>query len=665
MQLSESVKSLPLVGDSYAKRLTRLNILSVEDLLNHTPVRYIDFSKKSLIREAPLGELVTIECQIISIRNAYTKLGKVIQEAKVSDGESTLKVVWFRQTYLVRTLPEGTFVALTGKLSFWGREKAFVSPSFEKIQASAQQIHSGRLVAHYRETAKVTSKWIRRVIHKTISNVTIDDYLPEDILISESLLPLHAALKKIHLPDSMEDAEKARMRLAFDELLKLQVAALERKLEWIKTHKSKPLHVKEKDIAKFKKLLPYNLTPSQERSIDEVVKDIQSDIPMNRLLEGDVGSGKTIIAAFGSYVAHLNGFSSVIMAPTQILAEQHVRNLKKLFSKAKIQVFLVTGKTKTIGGEPGIYVGTQALLHRPLPEDCAFITIDEQHRFGVRQRATILSKASFYPHTLTMTATPIPRTIALTLYGDLSLSTLDELPKDRKKIKTWVVSEQKRKSAYKWIEKEIKNKKSQAFIVCPLIDESENITEAKSVKLEYEKLKKVFPRLKTQMLHGKMKAEEKEKVLSNFRSDSVKILVATPVIEVGIDFPNATIIMIESAERFGLAALHQLRGRVGRGEKESYCLLMTESTSEKVKKRLALMEKGISGRELAEEDLALRGPGEIFGTKQSGLPELTTARWTDIDIIKKTRELAETIINNQEKYSKIVSYIKSKQISEN
>ncbi len=669
MQLADSVTSLPFVGDVMEKKLKKLGIHTIYDLLHHVPSRYSDFSKTSSVENLKIGEQVTVEGQIISLRNIYTKTGKVMQEGVISDGENTISVIWFRQVYLIKTLPVGTMVALTGKVGFWGKKKALTSPNYEKIFENKERLHSGRIVPIYPETAGVTSKWIRRLVKTALEKIGNDDYLSPNFLKEEKLLSITESFTKIHEPKALVDTEEGRIRLAYNELLALELAQRERRNEWLKKSVSKKLITNNKTIENFLTNIPFTPTPSQKRSMEEIALEISDSIPMNRLLEGDVGSGKTLVAAYAAFIASENNASTLIMAPTQILAAQHFKVLTTLLTPFNIPVFQVTSKDKVKAvKEKGVYVGTQALLFKLITAEVGLVVIDEQHRFGVGQRSELSDQeGTNVPHTLTMTATPIPRTIALTLYGDLSLSTLDELPSGRKPITTWVVPKKKRDSAYEWIDKQIKTEEAQVFVVCPLIDESESekMKEVKSATVEFDRLKKLFPKRRIALLHGRMKNTEKDEILTDFRNKNYDILVTTPVVEVGIDIPNATIMVIEAADRFGLAALHQLRGRVGRGEKQSYCLLMSENTSEKATTRLKAMSKTLSGRELAELDLSLRGPGEIFGTKQSGLPELRIARWTDIDLIKKVKLSAEKVMEDPQLYSSIMEYFKMLQKAAN
>ncbi|HKZ34380.1 MAG TPA: ATP-dependent DNA helicase RecG, partial [Patescibacteria group bacterium] len=453
------------------------------------------------------------------------------------------------------------------------------------------------------------------------------------------------AVWEIHFPTSMDMVEKARKRLAFDELFVLQLAVGTNKRTWKKRKPVHPIRVPDGTLDTFLTHLPFTATNAQIRCMKELQRDLSSGYPMNRLLQGDVGSGKTVVAAFAMYLAHLNGFLSTLMAPTDILAKQHYHTLRSLFGPLGIPVDLVTAsqKTKTSGFE-SVVVGTHALIYKKVHlENVAVTIVDEQHRFGVEQRV-VLKRKGKAPHILTMTATPIPRTVALTLYGDLDLSTVDEMPKGRKIIQTWVVPPHKRQAAYQWV----REQKTQAFIVCPLIEESETLTTVRAATKEYEKLQKdVFPDLSLGLLHGRMKAKEKDHVLQSFREQNLSILVATPVVEVGIDIPHATIMVIEAAERFGLAQLHQLRGRVGRSDRQSYCLLFTDSPDPLVTERLKHLEHTHSGMQLSELDLKLRGPGELFGTRQHGYQELRIADYSDITLIEETKKEAETILETK------------------
>ncbi|PJC76423.1 ATP-dependent DNA helicase RecG [Candidatus Shapirobacteria bacterium CG_4_8_14_3_um_filter_39_11] len=638
MDLNSPVGVLPMVGPIYQKRLEKIGIKTFKDLIYHIPARYLDFREKSPISRLSIGESITIKGKVDSIKNLYTRSGKKIQLAQVSDKSGSVDVIWFNQPFLIKTIKEGETYSFSGKVDWFGRKKAMISPL----------INTFGIVPIYPETYGISSKWLRGKIKTAYQLIggEITEYLPQ----TYGFLDLPSAIKEIHFPNDPDRAKKARERLAFDELLALQITNLKRKSAWQKNHPVYNLEINRKEINQFIDNLPFKLTVSQNKVIDEIIEDLQKPYPMNRLLEGDVGSGKTVVAAAAAFIAFLNGCQSVIMAPTQILAQQHFDTLNNLLQPFKVRISLITSAiTEKDLGRCDIFVGTHSLIHQKINIDkVALVVIDEQHKFGVEQREHLvkkIGKKNISPHVLTMTATPIPRTVALTFYGDLDLSTLNETPEGRQKITTWVVPKEKRDNAYKWIDKNIQKIGSQVFIVCPLIEESESETlkDIRSVTKEYQSLKKIFKGRKLGLLHGKLKMEEKNKVVDDFRSRKLDILVATPVVEVGIDIPNATIMVIEAADRFGLAQLHQLRGRVGRSDIKSYCLLFYQNEGEKSKARLSAMEKGISGFELAELDLKLRGPGEIFGLRQSGIPELKIASWTDIDLIKKAKEAAEEI----------------------
>ena len=527
------------------------------------------------------------------------------------------------------------------------------------------------MVPIYNETFGISSKWLRARI-KTALEIfgnQISEFIPQEILTKENLISEKDAILKIHFPENKDIADRARYRLAFDELFLIQLSSLLRKKEWETKVVGKKLQVDPKKVLFFINKLPFSLTSAQQRCIKEILSDLQKEVPMNRLLQGDVGSGKTVVAAIAAFVAYQNGYDTLIMAPTEILANQHHVTLQSLLSPFGVPVELITGSHKRVEEQesrrvktnnkttryqdsnlanPKVIVGTHSLLYQEFEHyHVGLVVVDEQHRFGVEQRA-LLAKKGASPHFLTMTATPIPRTIALTLFGDLNLSVIDEMPKGRLKVKTWVVPKEKRKNAYSWIRTHVKGTKEQAFIICPLIEESETLISIKAVTKEFLTLsKEIFPDLRLGLLHGKIKAKEKEKILTELKEGKLDILVSTPVVEVGIDIPDATIMMIEGADRFGLAQLHQLRGRVGRSDLQSFCLLFTENETPMVIKRLKSLEKTSLGMELAELDLKLRGPGEVYGTKQHGFPDLCVATFTDLNLIQKTRFWAEQIANSQ------------------
>ncbi|MCL4397498.1 ATP-dependent DNA helicase RecG [Patescibacteria group bacterium] len=639
---------IPGVGPAYARKLEKLGIRTARDLLYHLPSRYEDFSLISKIANLQEGETVTVQGKILEIKNVYTKNGFMLQQAKIQDDTGTLDILWFNQRFLTRVLHKDDYVSLSGKVEKNNHKLQLTAPQYEVIYPGKGAIHTGRLVPVYPETEGISSKWLRGKIHTLLENIRevgkINEYLPKVVLEENGLMPLQEAIIKVHFPDNLKQAEEAKKRLAFDELLLAQVQAKVRRDELQKKQVGNKLEIVgvRKDLTALTARLPFELTAAQKKVVNEIYQDLASARPMNRLLQGDVGSGKTVVAALAMLATTLNGFQAALMAPTEILANQHYETLRKL----GMDVGIATGSKKDYQNK-GIIVGTHALLSDDLNfKKLGLIVIDEQHRFGVSQRAKLAEKG-INPHILTMTATPIPRTIALTLYGDLNLSVLDELPKNRLPVKTWVVPKHKRKAAYEWI----KQQKTQAFIVCPLIEESETLQTVKSAKTEYDYLSKnVFPDLKLGLLHGRMKPKEKDKVLEDFRRGKLDILVATPVVEVGIDIPTATIMVIEAADRFGLAQLHQLRGRVGRADRQSYCLLFTENESEYAVKRLKNLEKINNGMELAEIDLRFRGPGQRFGTAQHGRWDLRIADFSDLDLIERTNQLAQKVTLNLENF---------------
>lgn len=628
MELTDSVTILPFIGPTYEKKLEKLGILTISDLLHHIPHRYLDFSKITKISDLKIGEVVTTIGTITSIKNQPTKSGRLMQIGQIEDTTGKVSVAWFSQPFLTKMLFPGTKIAISGELSWFNKNPAFFSPQYEKIDPTHDTVHTGKIVGVYPETAGLSSKWLKARIKYVLDRIKIENQ-KDDL-----------SLRKIHFPNNLEEVKKAKERLAFNEFYNILIEAKKRKAK-IKNKKSIKLNIDNKVINNFINSLPFTLTKSQQKVIAEILSDLSKKTPMNRLLQGDVGSGKTIVSAIASYVTFLNGYQTVFLAPTQILANQHYDTMKNLFKDLPIRISLITGSTiKKELGINDIIIGTHALLSKTF-EKVGFLIIDEQHKFGVKQINFLQNPpAGGNPHVLTMTATPIPRTIAQTLFSDMDLSILDELPKGRQKIKTWLVPNTKRDAAYNWIRSQLTVNGSQCFIICPLVEESESETlkDVKSVKKEYLKLITIFKDFKLGLLHGRMKESEKTQVLNDFRTRKLDILVSTPVVEVGIDVPNATIMLIEGADRFGLAQLHQLRGRIGRGIKESYCLLFTKNDSVKAVQRLSALAKITSGFELAELDLKLRGAGDVLGTKQSGFGNLKIADWSQTKLIKLALE---------------------------
>lgn len=674
MDLQTPLDKASRVYKMYSRRLVKLGILKVEDFIYHFPFRYEDYSLISKIAKIQAGETVTVKGKVIEIKNEYTRRGKKLQKAKVADESGVIDVIWFNQPYLTRSIHKDDIIYLSGKVELNIHKLVFMSPEHEvEFSNDYRNIHTGRLVPVYPETYGVSSKWLRRQTYKILNDHAdeIVDFLPSEIINDNKFFNLKESLLQIHFPDNLENVEKAKERLSFDELFLLQLSSISKRSRWKKMVTSNKFDLKKykSKIEEFISSLPFKLTSAQNKAIGEIFIDLSVDKAMNRLLEGDVGSGKTVVSAIAMYLAYLNGYQSVLMAPTEILALQHYKTISDLLAPFGLKVGLATGSKKLsiINSQFSILVGTHAVLHGKIEfNNLGLIVIDEQQRFGVEQRALIRKKGN-NPHFLTMTATPIPRTVALTMFGDLDLSYLNQMPIGRKRVKTWLIPPSKRNNAYEWIKKEIAENKSQAFIICPFIEESENMITVRAATVEYEKLKKEnFPKLNLGLLHGKMKAKEKDDVLAKFRNKELDILVSTPVVEVGIDIPNATVIMIEASDRFGLAQLHQLRGRVGRGDKQSYCLLFTESVSEKTIQRLKALETKYIGAELAELDLKLRGPGELHGTMQHGIPKLKIASFSNFELIEKVRKVADKIYPQISKYpllSEKIESLTSKEIS--
>ncbi len=668
MNLDNDIQFLTGVGPKYAAKLKRLGIETIRDLLFYYPWRYDDFSHPRQISSLRIGDDAIIKTKILSIKKSYTRRRFLtLIEAELVDDSGQIKAVWFNQPFLLNILRQGDIWLFAGKVNwdFAGKKKTLTVSQYEKEPV---------ILPVYSETAGVTSKYLRKLIKPILTNYShtskvweegIEEYLPENLLKAEKLIGLTEALQKIHFPASLTNIEFAKKRLTFDELFFLSLRMLSNKAALSKTH-AIALTFDKKILQKFVAKLPFKLTNAQRRAAWEIICDLGKTRPMNRLLEGDVGSGKTVVAAMAVLVTQRAGHQSVWLAPTEILANQHFKNVSKLLKPFKIGTGLWTSANKKSNLEKDdLIIGTHALIQKSIKfRKLALIIVDEQHRFGVKQRAylkkgTVPSKGTvpdvatnIVPHFLSMTATPIPRTLALALYGDLDLSIIDELPKERKKIITKIIAPQNRNSAYEFIKKQVALGR-QAFVICPLIEPKDNLkinlfdSDRKSVVEEYEKLSKnIFPDLKIGLIHGKMKSKEKDAIMDKFKKNKINILISTAVIEVGIDIPNTSVMMIESAERFGLAQLHQFRGRVGRSEHQSYCFLFSESWSEITKKRLHAMAGCHSGFELAEIDLKLRGPGDAAGIRQSGLPDLKMASLRDTIMIEKARKAAEKIITN-------------------
>lgn len=663
MNLDTPLRQISGIGYVQGVRLASLNLITVSDLISHFPFRYDDFSETVNIAEAQLNTKVTLKGEIWSIKNVYTRARKVLTQAIFNDGSNSINLTWFNQSYLTKSISVGDQLQISGKLTKYGSKLSIIMPVWEKLSSlspelvpTKRSLHTGGLIPIYPETEGLSSKWLRTKISEILPKVElfIEDPLPDDI--KGKMLNLKDAYKKIHFPEGYEDVDLATKRLSFDEIFWIQLKNLMVKNLWENKQSVEAFEVNKKKLDDFINNLPFKLTNAQLKVLDEILKNLQKGLPMNRLVQGEVGSGKTVVAAIAAFVAHLNGFKTLYMAPTEILAFQHHANFKKLLEPLGIRVGLYTGskkftKKKDLVEDPQIIIGTHALISEKLQaSDVGLVIIDEQQRFGVEQRAILRGKAKI-PHFLTMTATPIPRTVALTLYGDLDLSIIDELPKGRIAIKTHYVPSKKRNDAYKFIQQKV-DAGDQVYIITPLIEISETMLTVKAAKDEFETLQKVFPKLKLGLLHGRLKPKEKDEALIAFKDKKYDILVSTSVVEVGVDVPNATIMVIEGAEKFGLAQLHQLRGRVGRGTKESFCFLFSTTEDSSVTSRLKNLEKISDGLKLAEIDLKIRGSGEIFGKRQSGRFDLKIATFNDLELIEKTRSAAQKLLSEDSSLAK-------------
>ncbi|MFA6995306.1 MAG: ATP-dependent DNA helicase RecG [Patescibacteria group bacterium] len=651
VNINSSIIELHRVGKTTSTLLKKLGLNTVHDLLFYFPFRYDDFSNQIKIAEIKANTTVNISGTIELIQNKKSARRRMfVTEALISDDSDSLKVIWFNQPFLTRTYHVGDQISVSGRVSENYGQLTMISPVSEKIY-SQELIHTSGLVPNYHLTSNLTQKQIRFLVKEIIALADQEsDWLPAEIKIRLKLLDLKIALRQIHFPKNNAEISDAQKRLGFTELFLRQLKAQMIKRE-LKTRRSLPIKFQELKTKKFVSSLPFKLTDDQKKSAWEILQDLTKTEPMSRLLEGDVGSGKTLVVVLALLNVALNKKQAVLMVPTEILARQHFDSISKILNDYNFRISLLTHSHKDPNAtNADIIIGTQALIQDKIKFDnLALAVVDEQHRFGVSQRQKIIdfnSALDLTPHFLSLTATPIPRSLALTIYGDLDLSIIKQQPVGRRPIITKIITESKRQAAYNFIRSEIKAGR-QAFVICPLIDISDRLG-VKSVKVEHKKLdQEIFPELKVGLLHGRLKAAEKEQVMADFLTNKIQILVATSVIEVGVDVPNSTIMIIEGAERFGLAQLHQFRGRVGRSDRQSYCFLFPsneELSNEKTITRLEALTKYNNGFELAKIDLKLRGAGEIYGTGQSGFPELQIASLFDYDLIKKAQAEASALI---------------------
>ena len=695
--LQTAVEKIPRIGVTYAKRLKKFGIKTVQDLLFYFPARYDDFSEIISISQARqrLGDTVCVQGEIIEIETTPSLYGRMaITKVVVQDRTAQINVMWFNQPYLEKSLKENDFICLAGKIGLGKEGLFFNSPAYERINEIGENeelTHTGRIVPVYSETRGVTSRWLRYIIKPLLYRFCdqIKESLPPEIIKKYKFLPIQEAVWQLHFPESFEHADAAKNRFSFEEIFLIQLNVLKEKIRLMQ----KKAHAcpMDADLMKsFTDSLPFQLTDSQKKCAFAILKDLEKTVPMSRLLEGDVGSGKTVVATMAALNVFKCGHQIAFMAPTEILAKQHFKTVSELLKNYGARIGMMTGKDARIykdgettevskksllgdleNGQLDIVIGTHSLIQKGVEfKDLALVVLDEQHRFGVDQRDQLIKNKKVVPHLLSMTATPIPRTLALTVYGDLDLSLIDEMPKNRKKIKTIIVEPAQRKEAYNFIRKEVEGGKG-VFVIFPKIDSAATkqkeldkkgittgsfipqnydlgrlgINEVKALKEEYERLsKEVFPDLRITMLHGKMKAAEKERIMLDFKKGEIDILLSTSVVEVGVDVPRATIMMIEGAERFGLSQLHQFRGRVGRSDMQSYCFLFTTDPSQLNRKRLKALVESNNGFELAEKDLEIRGPGSLYGTMQSGLPDMAMQGLSNIFLVEKTRAAAKELL---------------------
>jgi len=675
------LKNIPKITPKYIKILEKLGLFTVQDFLFYLPFRYDDFSKTVALSEEYLNSVITVSAFVTKTKlNRIFKRKMTIAEVMLEDENQTpLKAVWFNQPFILDSMPIGTEVRLSGKLELKGKYLTLTNPAWER--ASREKTNTGQLVPIYSETPGITSKWIRWQMKTFFANITdLEDYVPEDLRKKLHLYSLLSALRQIHFPENQEKLLIAQKTFAFREMFLMQLKTLQMKNTW-EAQSATRLKFDEKLIEEFIENLPFNLTGAQHRASLEILKDLEKTSPMNRLLNGDVGAGKTVVSAISALSALAQKKQVAILAPTEVLALQHFQSFSKLFKNYDFKIALLTSSYKLVfknwepkaqkitreqmiaqieNGEINLVIGTHAIIQKDVAfKNLALVIIDEQHRFGVAQRSVLQQetlelkdgKKKTIPHLLTMTATPIPRTLAIAFFGSLDLSILDEMPKNRKPIKTRIVLPTQRDQVYAFMRKEI-DAGRQVFVILPFVEESKVLTEVKAATEEHKKLSVIFPEYSLGLLHGRLKSKEKETVMQDFKEKKSQILVSTSVVEVGIDIPNATIMLIENSDRFGLSQLHQFRGRVGRGEQQSYCFLFTESTTETSLKRLRALEKSNDGFALSEIDLKLRGPGQLLGKAQSGLSDIAMENLNNLKLIKIARAEAQNILKADSKLKK-------------
>ena len=653
----QEISSLKGIGKVRSEQFLKKGIRTVSDLLNYYPRDYEDRSNARNIVDCISGEDVLVKAVVLtSVKENRIRKNMVLYTMTVGDDTGIMSMTWYNNRFVKNSFKMGEEFVFFGKINPKSRKKEMINPLFERV---GKEKLMGKIVPVYPLWANMTQKIIQSAMSEAIRlKGEIKEYLPKSIIDENKLCSINEAIENIHFPACFDDFFRARERLVFEELLFLQLALMYKREEndEIKREPFRDI----KCVSEFLNSLPFEMTNAQKRCTKEILEDFKKDKPMNRLIQGDVGSGKTAVAAASMYVAVKNGYQTAIMAPTEILATQHYETFLKFFENTDIKICLLTGSTKKKkevyerieNGDIKIIIGTHAIIQEGVKyNNLGLVIADEQHRFGVAQRARLTNKGEGV-HTLIMTATPIPRTLAFILYGDLDISEIDELPPGRKSVLTYAVGEEMRERIDAFIDKNIKLG-AQCYVVCPLIEETQSGDIKNATDLSI-RLAKKFPKHRVGLIHGKMKASQKEEVMNDFSQGELDILVSTTVIEVGVNVPNATVMIIENAERFGLSQLHQLRGRVGRGNDQSYCIMFCQGNSDVMKKRMAIMCKTNDGFIISEEDLKLRGPGDFFGTRQHGLPELKIANlFSDMKILKTAQTEAARIIKDDPTLSKL------------
>lgn len=647
------IEKIPGVGQKRKESLERLGIKTAYDLLYFFPRKYIDFGKLTKISSIKKGEYAQIQGEVLNVEKKLLRKGLNILKVKFFDGSGAIYGIWFNQPYLEKFFKKGKKFLLMGIIDYNFGEWQIENPEFEEI-GSFKKEGGEKILSIYPQTRGISSKMISNYVFETLklTEKFLIDPLPKEILQKRNLPPLIFSLKNIHFPSSNQSLIESEKRLKYEELFLFQLFLSLRRIK-IKEKMGYKYEFNEIEKERFIKSLPFNLTKGQLKVIEEIENDLKSGKVMNRLLHGEVGSGKTVVCAYALYLSFLNKTQGAMMSPTEILAIQTYNTLKKFLSPFGIKVELLTGSTKNkdeikkrlSNGDIDVIVGTHALIEEDIEfNNLSLAIVDEQHRFGVMQRASLIKKGD-YPHTLVLSATPIPRTLALTLYGDLDISMLDELPPGRKPVKTIIFTSEERERAYEFIRKKL-IEREKIYVVCPFIEENEKM-EVASIKKKYEEFKEKYKDVKIEYLHGRMKGEEKERIIKEFREKDTQILISTSVVEVGIDIPEATVILVEDANRFGLLTLHQLRGRVGRGEKESFCLLLLSNYDKDALRRLRVLERTNSGFEVSEWDLKLRGTGEFGGERQHGFSEfkiVNLIKEEDLEILKIAKDDVESFL---------------------